>query len=240
MHVLFEDSVLKITSRAPEPAPDGRRTLLSFTGVGHGMGGVNVQKAEFFGTGRNFDNLLFLTDKTRSWGNLLDFDDIAARLAPFREGTELSAIGNSMGGFLAIVASRFMPMRRVVSFVPQFSVDPALVPWEFRWKEYREAIREFKIRDAGDYFQPETTYFLFSGGAGIDRRQARLFPVRDNLHHHLFADAKHDLATDLKDAGLLTPLIQSILEGGSDRGLEEFMGRYPGQIEHLSPNPVPA
>jgi len=34
-------------------------------------------------------------------------------------------------------------------------------------------------------------------------------------------------------------LIQSILEGGSDRGLEEFMGRYPGQIEHLSPNPVP-
>jgi len=145
MHVLFEDSVLKITSRAPEPAPDGRRTLLSFTGVGHGMGGVNVQKAEFFGTGRNFDNLLFLTDKTRSWGNLLDFDDIAARLAPFREGTELSAIGNSMGGFLAIVASRFMPMRRVVSFVPQFSVDPALVPWEFRWKEYREAIREFKF-----------------------------------------------------------------------------------------------
>jgi hypothetical protein len=40
------------------------------------MGGINVQKPEFFGAGRSFDNIIFITDKTRSWGNQLDFDSI--------------------------------------------------------------------------------------------------------------------------------------------------------------------
>jgi hypothetical protein len=236
MYILFEDEHLKIASRAQAPVRGGSRTLLSFTGVGHGMGGINVQKAEFFGTGRHFDNLLFITDKTRSWGNQLDFAGIAERLAPFREGVQMSAIGNSMGGFLAIVAAHFMPMNRVIAFVPQFSVDPEIVPWETRWKEYRDEIPGYRIRDVGGYVTENTQYFVFSGGVGLDRRQARLFPVMDNLHHYSFPDIEHGLAADLKEAGLLDHLVRGVLEEDSDAALETFARSYRGRIDRLSPS----
>tara|TARA_R110000851_G_scaffold247089_1_gene399609 strand:- start:1603 stop:2310 length:708 start_codon:yes stop_codon:yes gene_type:complete len=216
MHTLLETADLRITSRAPAPVLSGGGTLVSFTGIGHGMGGVDVQKAEFFGAGRRFDNLIFVTDKTRSWGNRIDFNEVARVLAPFAVTGSTCAIGNSMGGFLAIVMSAFMPIEVVVAFVPQFSVDPQVVPWEHRWSEYRDRIDSYRIRDASAYFVPQSRYVLFSGGRGLDRKHAGLFPVGDNINHYVFSGAGHAVAADLKEQGLLDRIVGEALSGDID------------------------
>ena len=56
--------------------------LLSFTGIGHGMGGIDVQRPEFFGAGKSFGNVIFMSDRKRSWGNSLDFGRLIEVLEP--------------------------------------------------------------------------------------------------------------------------------------------------------------
>lgn len=216
MIVLFEDEVLKISSRLNDPVPDGRSTILSFTGVGHGMGGVDIQKAEFYGAGKGFDNSVFITDKTRSWGNLLDFDEISERIAPFITQVDVFGIGNSMGGFLSVAMSKHIQMKAVVSFVPQFSVDPKVVPWEHRWADYRAAIEHYRISDLSHSFDDTTQYFVLSGGSGLDRRHAKMFPVRKNIHHWMFPKVNHGLAAHLKEAGVLSSLLKDAFQGSID------------------------
>ena len=72
--------------------------VVSFTGVGHGTGGIDVQNAEFArsgGEGRS----VFVIDKHRSWGNALDWAALRRVLAPVLKGAQVTTLGNSMGGF---------------------------------------------------------------------------------------------------------------------------------------------
>jgi hypothetical protein len=132
---VFENEYLRITARQALSDERSGGVLLSFTGVGHAMGGIDVQQPEFFGAGRGFDNIIFVSDLTRSWGNHIDFPLLAERVAPFIAGRRVFCIGNSMGGFLAILASRYIEIEASISFAPQYSINPETAPWEDRWKK---------------------------------------------------------------------------------------------------------
>lgn len=212
MHDLLRDNSVLVEARNGPNTP-GDRVLLSFTGVGHGLGGVDVQRAEFFRAGNGFANTIFVTDITRSWGNSLDFDAIGSALAPYLEGREAYALGNSMGGFLAVLASQFWPMKRVVCFVPQYSVRPKVIPKEARWREYRDAIVKWRYSSLEGSFAPETEYYLFSGRKGPDWRQWRRFPDLPNVQNVLFSSLGHRAAVKLKRAGVLDPLIEACFDG---------------------------
>ena len=205
--ILFEDKYIKIVSRQIQSDNSSKKIMLSFTGIGHALGGLNVQESEFFGAGRSFDNIICITDKTRSWGNKLDFGIINKVIAPLVGGRAVYSIGNSMGGFNAIVASKFMEIHTSISFVPQFSVCRTAVPWEDRWLEFTSRIEEFHIRTARDGMNCRTNYKIFSSGVGNDAKHASLFPVAENVEHYLFAEATHSLAQTLKEDGHLMPLL---------------------------------
>ncbi|MCV6585359.1 MAG: hypothetical protein OIF47_07475 [Marinibacterium sp.] len=195
---------------------DSGAILLSFTGIGHQVGVINVQHPEFFGAGRSFDNTLFVSDKTRSWGNRLDFNRLAEVVAPYAAGRDVYSIGNSMGAFLAILGSSFVPMKTVLSFAPQYSIDPAVVPWETRWTEFTGTLDRIVYSKAGDYMVDGTQYYVFSGGRGDDLKHAQLFPVRDNLFHVLFPNAGHGLSAQLKKKKMLKPIIHGCFGGKTD------------------------
>lgn len=197
------------------------------------MGGIDVQKAEFFGAGRSFDNVVFITDKKRSWGNSIDFNELASLVSPFCDGASTYAIGNSMGGFLAIVMSSYVRIDCVVAFVPQFSVCPQIVPWETRWTEYRSQIIDYHIQDVAASFVSGTRYVLFSGGRGLDRRQARHFPVSENIHHFIFPKIEHSVAIDLKEMNILDRVIGASFAGTLDmQALSDSSGI---EFEQFSP-----
>jgi hypothetical protein len=213
---IFEDDFLKITIRQKQSVSVTNTVLLSFTGIGHAMGGLNVQNPEFFGAGRSFDNIIFITDKIRSWGNKLDFQFINETITPYVGDRKISSIGNSMGGFNSIISTNYIPTDVCISFVPQYSVNPLIVPWERRWKQYTSEIVEYRYDSVENYINDKTGYYIFSGSIGADHKHAQLFPVKNNVHHYSFHNIAHDVASKLKDQGLLEKSVQSCFNGTND------------------------
>ncbi|MBY6057225.1 hypothetical protein [Leisingera daeponensis] len=228
MHTIYEDELLRVEALKPQPAPEGGTALLSFPGIGQKTELVEAQKPEFAGTGRGFANAVFCYDKTRSWGNRLDWDVLTSAVRKAAGGCTLYSIGNSMGGYLAIAASAYLPITRSISFVPQFTVDPDAEPHDRRWRMYSKTIKGFPMKPASYYFVPETEYFIFSSGKGMDGKHAQLFPKAPNIHHWVFPGAGHGLAAALKEQGELDRCIQSCFAG--DTGLA-----FPQETQRLSP-----
>ncbi|WP_172329004.1 hypothetical protein [Mangrovicoccus sp. HB161399] len=203
---------LRVLAREPA-GPGQRRVLLSFTGIGNQMGGMDVQEPEFFSAGNAFDNILFISDLKRSWGNAYDFAAMCARLSPYLEGREIYALGNSMGGFLAILAAAHLPVAAVAAFVPQFSVAPHVVPEETRWQDYVRGIGEWRVPSLEGCFNATTRYHVFSGNSEEERIHSGRFPVQPNLFHAVPRWSGHTLAKKLKDRGVLRDVIAEAWEG---------------------------
>lgn len=222
MELLFEDANVRLTVARTE----SEYLTLCFTGVGHAMGGVDVQGEEFLRASSGA-TAIFVIDKHRSWGNRLDFPAIAERIAPLAAGRTVNALGNSMGGFLAILMSRFMAIHSVVAIVPQFSVSKAVVPGESRWDRYVDKILEWRYESLDGCFVPDTNYYVLAGYSAVEARQLDRFPSARNIHKIFFRAPRfnHNVAQELKAAGLLYPVIADCFEG-----------RQPTQIleRHLS------
>lgn len=210
---IYEDDLLKISVVENADAVRADSVMLSFAGHGHKVGDSRIQKPEFFGAGRAFAATVFIFDKTRSWGNELDFSVIEQKIAKYIEGRKIFTIGNSMGGFNAMLACHYLPVVACVAFVPQFSVDQRVVPWENRWGPAVARIKTFDVSMISDFMNTETRYYLFSSGRGLDYFHAALFPMGPNIFHYRFRRFGHNVSGLLKEKGLLAGIIHGCFEG---------------------------
>ena len=78
---------------------DSHVTTICFTGIGHAIGGVDIQSFEFLKSSQN-STTIFVVDRKRSWGNSINFDDFLDAIAKYIEGKIVNTVGNSMGGVL--------------------------------------------------------------------------------------------------------------------------------------------
>ncbi|MGU3496423.1 tetratricopeptide repeat protein [Xanthobacteraceae bacterium A53D] len=131
---------------------------------------------------------------------------IRARVGP---GRPLITYGSSMGGYAAFRFSGLLQAGRVICVSPQYSIDPALIPWERRWRIYSA-----RIRPLWDTLEPnrKAEAFVFHDPR-IDGRHARaigrampVLPVRLP-----FSD--HPCFPMLQELKLLTPAILAIAAG---------------------------
>ena len=58
----------------------------------------------------------------------------AARAA-VPEGARVMTYGSSMGGYAALRFARALRADAILALSPQYSIDPAVVPWEDRWRQ---------------------------------------------------------------------------------------------------------
>ena len=172
--------------------------------------------------GRNpADHLLFLADPKRSWLNrpglieemVAAIEAEAARV----QARRIAAIGLSLGAFSALVLPGFTRIDSVMALSPQYSVDPSVLPMEKRWMNYREAIAEFRIRNASLHFVPECRYFVFVGDHPVERFQRRLMQPLPNLDCYVMKDSLHNTHIRLRQNRLLDPVIDACLDGDADR-----------------------
>lgn len=181
--------------------------VLCFSGIGHQIGGIDIQTEEFFNASQKATSI-FICDKQRSWGNNLDFAAIAELLAPHISGRTLYALGNSMGGFIAIAAGMFFELRSVVAFCPQYSVMPSIIA-EDRWLAYISGISDWRYPSLENVFCETTQYYVFGAPSGKDKKHLSRLPHLPNLHRIFFRDPGigHQEAKRLKREGLLYPVI---------------------------------
>lgn len=146
------------------------------------------------------------------------YDDLplacAAVRAHLRGAERIATYGSSMGAYAAIRMADALGADAVLALAPQYSIDPAKVPWERRWLQDGANIQWIDAID-GPIRCAATPYVAFD-------------PISDDLYHveqierdiaiHRIAIpfGRHPVTTYLSDTGLLAPLTLSVLTGEGD------------------------
>ena len=176
MKILHEDDFLLLKGIIND---DSDVCIVSFTGVGHAMGRLNIQKEEFVGSALKNGSVFFVTDKTRSWSNKICEDKLIEVFSRFGSFKNIVAIGNSMGGTNALLMGPKLGCQTIIAFTPQFSVHPEVFPdlKNKKWMEYRDAIDEWvfkSVDESGLSYSPVSEY-IFHGGSSRELMHARRF-----------------------------------------------------------------
>jgi pimeloyl-ACP methyl ester carboxylesterase len=190
--------------------------VVSFTGVGLGMGGI--QREEF---GRSLGSgdhaVAYVIDKTRSWYNQTS-EEIVGVLSPVcRDFANVVTLGNSMGGFGALYFSGILPnIRHAIAFTPQYSVSPDSP--ETRWQEWRAAVTDWRIPHAlVTLSDAAPCLVVFGTGDPGDVWHRRKISTHFAPPHELITipNGGHNPAAHLSAKGLLAPFIQAAIAGDS-------------------------
>lgn len=204
---LYEDEHLKITYLEGE----GEFCMVTFVGVGLGQGGVDIQNEEFKKLDSNLGPQIFVFDKNRTWGNAIDFQKIVDTVKPICENRRVITLGLSMGGFLAVVASRYLSPEACIAFVPQYSMHPQIMPGERRWAAYARNIKNWNIPSLDAYFEDSTQYYIFFTADPMERQHLLKFPDQENIQTYVVRSSGHNVGQAMKDAGILYPTIEACM-----------------------------
>lgn len=212
MRLIYQDDEIEITH---EPG-ESRVAIVSFSGVGMGLGGIQFE--EFRNSLAGVPNdIYFVKDKPRQWYNSSfgTLSNVLNKDLSYRGVEHVITLGNSMGGFGAIIfAGQLRGCRSAIAFSAQSAVDPAIVPWEQRYRIYTENVARWAGLDATKLLHPNVNYALFFGNDDpFDiRHAARMAAAKSiNVTICIFPGAGHDLATYLKQKGVLRQLIEMLV-----------------------------
>lgn len=194
----------------------GRHLVLVFTGIRHGLGGLPLD--EFFrsASDNTRNHVLFISDLKRTWYSRLQLvHKVVETVKTFIAKHNISkttAIGNSMGGYGAILFAGHLPLQKVVAFAPQISMHPEVL-LETRWIECRAHFGPDLPASVRPSIKgnPARFYLFFGADSEADAAQAALLPKAANLSALTLKECGHDVAAFLKKSGLLKPVLADIL-----------------------------
>lgn len=198
------------------------RLVLVFTSKrGHGRRLSYIEFPQIAAdNGRN--HVLFITDVTHSWygrpGLIPRIERIVNDYIAANRISDVRAIGNSMGGFGAILFSRSLPISHVAAFVPQIAITPEILARP-SWDGWRDAVPVAAERTL--------VPILIEGRARItlvfgtvdadDTLQRGLVPDAAPVEMVVLPGFGHDLARSLNDRGLLGGLVGAMLDGDAEK-----------------------
>ena len=215
MQIIFENERYKITFEKGT----NDRLVIAFSGIALRLGGI--EKEEFrktLNTENKDNNICYVIDKKRTWYNFLE-EDISIKLNYLIKDlniTDVYTLGNSMGGYGAIIfAKKLDNCRKVISFCPQYSINPRIIPFERRWKKYRQNITQYSTNDVSTEISRDIEYNIFFGNQEkLDKKHAKLFLNLNlpNMIINIVKGASHNVASYLKMENKLVETISNIIE----------------------------
>lgn len=211
--LLYENGPLRIRYLEGE----GSDLVVSFSGVGTQRAVEPPPEFPGIASADRRNHVLFVSDKSRSW---LNGDGMANHIlcciratADHINAERVIALGNSMGGTMALHMSRFFDFERVIAFTPQYSVLENEVPEEDRWVFFRKQIRSHPFPRV-EKLRPEATkYYIFHGDEHRELAHALRFPKAPGISHFIMPDTDHNVAATLRGRGALRPLVQNLING---------------------------
>ena len=127
-------------------------------------------------------------------------------------------VGNSMGGYAAILFSSLMGIGRVIAFAPQTFIAPhlKLIHGDFRWKEqilktylstvFKKTYLDLKPVLINSQKSNQVSIFV-SENNKLDFAHARRLENIDGLYIHSFSDGDHDIVKVLRNKGMLPKIM---------------------------------
>lgn len=188
------------------------RLVVSFSGVGSKRD--QMPGYEFIGSasdgGRN--HVLLVSERRRTWMNdtalsqaiVTEVEKIVAQ----EDIQDVVSIGNSMGGFMALVLPQLTRVTCAIAFSPQYSMHPDHVPEESRWQYWRNRFPGFTHETIGPLDTDACDYYIFHGDAAVEEVHWGRFPVNPALNHFILKGVNHNLVKSLKQQRMLGRLIR--------------------------------
>ena len=238
MDTLYEDDFLLLKGIKKNQSDT---CIVSFTGVGHAMGGIDVQREEFVGSALKNGSVFFVTDKTRSWSNNICLEKIHKVFSEFGSFEKIFSIGNSMGGTNSLLLGPKIGAKTLIAFTPQYSVHPDLFPdlKSRKWMQYRNQIEQWTyktVEDNGDHNGKE---YIFHGDSSLELMHARKFVQKHNRVHLIIKGCGHDVAMNFKKKDVLSKVIDLCIAGANRDelvGLLSLSGIYVCDRIHDRPS----
>lgn len=208
---IYDSKTLKaVWNRGSDPTrPATGPAFVTF----EGLGGLNKvrDRNEPFGAllaEKLGIDMIHIIPRAADWYHYDDMDACLEAVRP-HVGADTLAYGSSMGAFAAAQFSDQLGIARAICFSPQYSIQPEIVPFEKRWRDYADRIT----------FQHDDT---------IAPRQSKLWMFVDSEywqeleHANLIAQsgpyeiiavphAGHPVGHALLEAGLLGKIIDLFL-----------------------------
>lgn len=214
-------------------SPDARHLYFLFGGIAAGLA---MPPFEFYSASRILgENKLFIRDIRQSWyhGGLPGFsEDIDATICLLRD--EIDAldpekvffVGNSMGGFAAILSAALIGRGEAVAFAPQTFIGPfaRLRAMDFRWQPqitrmYFSSIRKPRYYDLRQTLLERPTQarvrIFVSNSHRLDRTHAFHLQGVPGVEIVCFDGGGHGIVKDLRDRGLLPAILSGIYVHGA-------------------------
>ena len=163
--------------------------------------------------GRGIDAIHVLSRENR-WYQHAELADALATVAAAVAGYDrVIAYGSSMGGFAALHYGASSGATIGLALSPQYSVDPAIVPFDRRWAE---DVARIAFRD--DERLPTLTeqYIAFDPADAHDRQHFALFAARSSSTGVPVPHGGHPVGSYLVETGMLQPLLEEIESGAFD------------------------
>jgi pimeloyl-ACP methyl ester carboxylesterase len=211
-------------------AGDTASLVVAFTGIGGNMGGLPPDEFLKAGSADGKNHVIFISDPKQTY---FSAPDLRASIGEFVRGfiaqhgiKAVKTIGNSMGGYGAILFSREFPVQTAVAFVPAISLEPQMIA-EPDWNGFRDALGAERVQSLVEHLRNPATHFhlIFGDLDPEDRRQCAKAPAFPNVDVTVIAGKSHGLARWLKKTGLLSGLVQALFandQAGIARSVAEI------------------
>lgn len=195
----------------------GDTLVVSLSGVGNAR--AEQPPCEFFklASQEGTNHVLFVSDASRSWLNgaglasaiVTAIEDTADRI----NATRIVALGNSMGGTMALLLAKLTRIDVAISVVPQFSVHPDRVPEETRWRVFRKRITDWPFEAVERLPTDHTQIIILHGGTHDERVHLDRYPRDRRAKHFVFPQMDHRLAFRLHRDRKLAPIVEHAIAG---------------------------
>jgi pimeloyl-ACP methyl ester carboxylesterase len=206
--------------------PGSAKLYLFFGGI---VGAIGMPPFEFYrASGILGHSRIFLRDLEQAWyqRGLPAMGDDARAIGDYLErkiresgAQEVYLVGNSMGGYAALLFCAMLQQGKVIAFAPQTFVSPEKrrLHEDTRWARQIDRLHGTRaasdIHDLKEWIRdrhPQLHASIYvSSEDALDMRHAGELADFPNIRIHCFPEAGHNLVARLRDDGLLAQILNS-------------------------------
>lgn len=215
------------------------RLVLVFISIRHGA--LHPDRLEFWGVAsdRGRNHVLFINDRVRSWysrpGQRDRIAGVVRRFVAEHGIDTIWSIGNSMGGYGAILFSDRLRISKVIAFVPQLLMTPEVLA-QPNWADYVAPIGDEVERDLIPIMAAaDCRYHIVTGDCFADDilhmgHLRKALPDDPKIRIVSAPGQSHYIARWLKEQGQLARLVAA-LWAGDRQTLEDCSKALPHPLD---------
>jgi hypothetical protein len=206
--------------------------LASFGGINQNLG---MPVFEFYNSIKDINcDKIFLRDFHQSWyqkgvdDNINNIDKLIVFLSnETNTYKKVCFLGNSMGGYAALLFGNILKVNKILAFAPQTFIDKTnrLLNLDFRWKKelknvFDSSYKRSEFFDLKKYFistknQFKNAEIFYCPSHRLDRVHAERLKMLPNVSLRMIKEGNHAIVKTLRDNGELKKIIlKSFMQSG--------------------------